>query len=40
MGISFILKSIDATSGNKLDVKDFRKKYVKKLLSDTYGSVF
>ncbi len=38
-GISLILKSIDVTSGNKLDVKDFRKKYIKKLLSDSYGSV-
>jgi hypothetical protein len=37
-GISFILKSIDVTSGSKLDVKDFRKKYIKKLQSDSYAS--
>jgi len=33
-GISFILKAIDVTSGRKLDIKDFRKQYLKKLLKE------
>jgi hypothetical protein len=31
-GISFILKAVDVTSGRKLDVKDFRKQYLKNVL--------
>ena len=30
--MSIVLKGIDLTSGNKLDVKDFRKQYLKKIL--------
>lgn len=33
-GISLILKAVDVTSGRKLDVKDFRKQYIKKILSE------
>lgn len=33
-GVCLILKSVDVTSGCKLDVKDFRKKYIQKLLSE------
>ena len=39
-GICFLLKAIDVTSGCKLDIKDFRKKYIKKLVSEEeYASV-
>ena len=37
-GISLILKAIDVTSGRKLDVKDFRKQYIKKILSNSYNA--
>jgi len=33
-GVSLILKAVDVTSGRKLDVKDFRKQYIKKILSE------
>jgi MFS family permease len=34
VGMSFILKGIDMASGRKLDVKDFRKQYLQKILKD------
>lgn len=34
LGVSFLLKSIDMTSGSKIDVKDFRKQYIRKVLKD------
>jgi MFS family permease len=33
-GISIILKSVDLTTGNRLDVKDFRKKYLEHFLHE------
>ena len=33
-GVSIILKGVDLTSGSKLDIKDFRKQYLKKVLGD------
>jgi hypothetical protein len=38
-GISFILKSVDLTTGGKLDVKDFRKQYLKNVLGEDSISV-
>jgi len=34
LGASFMLKSIDLTSGSKIDVKDFRKQYIQKVLKE------
>ena len=34
VGVSIILKGIDMGSGRKLDVKDFRKQYLKKILHE------
>lgn len=34
VGVSIILKGIDMTSGCKLDVKDFRKQYLQKILKE------
>jgi MFS family permease len=34
VGMSFILKGIDMASGRKLDVKDFRKQYIQKILKE------
>lgn len=34
LGVAIILKSIDMTSGRRLDVKDFRKQYLKKILKE------
>jgi hypothetical protein len=34
LGISLILKAIDVTSGRKLDIKDFRKQYLKNVLGE------
>lgn len=34
VGVSIILKGIDLTSGCRLDVKDFRKQYVQKILKE------
>lgn len=31
-GACLILKAIDVTSGRRLDIKDFRKKFIKKIL--------
>ena len=36
-GISLILKAIDVTSGRKLDIKDFRKQYLKNILHEDEG---
>jgi hypothetical protein len=33
-GISIILKGVDLTTGNKLDIKDFRREYLKKVLGE------
>jgi len=32
--VSIILKGVDVTSGARLDVKDFRKQYLKKVLGE------
>jgi len=34
LGVSILLKAIDVTSGRRLDVKDFRKQYLKKFLKE------
>jgi transposase len=39
VGVSVILKGIDLTSGNKLDVKDFRKQYLQKILKEEVSAV-
>ena len=31
-GVAIILKGVDITSGRNLDVKDFKKQYLKKVL--------
>jgi len=33
-GVSIILKGVDVTSGSRLDIKDFRKQYLKKVLGE------
>jgi nitrate/nitrite transporter NarK len=37
VGVSIVLKGIDLTSGNRLDVKDFRKQYLAKILKEDVG---
>lgn len=32
--MALILKAVDVTSGRKLDVKDFRKQYLRKVLGE------
>jgi hypothetical protein len=32
--MSFILKAVDLVSGNKIDKKDFRKRYLKEILKE------
>ncbi len=34
LGMSFILKSVDLVTGNQIDRKDFRKRYIKEVLKD------
>lgn len=36
--MSLILKAVDVTSGRKLDVKDFRKLYLQKVLGEEEAS--
>ena len=34
LGMAFILKSVDLVTGNLIDQKDFRKRYIKEVMKD------